>query len=74
MEQEYLDGQKRIDTMMEIERLKDLKVQQQRKQIRQEATLKGGQVLVQQIMERELERQRYKEMLEREKEQMKLQI
>lgn len=68
MEQEYLEGQKRLDTMMEIERLKDLQVQYQRKIVRQEASLKGGQVLVNQIMERELERQRQQEVLEREKE------
>lgn len=68
MEQEYLEGQKRLDTMMEIERLKDLQVQYQRKIVRQEASLQGGQVLVNQIMERELERQRQQEVLEREKE------
>ena len=35
LEQEYLEGQKRLEVMMEIERLKDLREQRQRVELRE---------------------------------------
>lgn len=46
MEREYIDGQRKLDLTMEVERLKDLQVQAERKRVRQEATYKGGKVIV----------------------------
>lgn len=71
MEREYIDNQRKLDLTMEIERLKDLQVQAERKRVRKEAAIKGGQVIVDQIVEKDHERQRQKEALEREKEQMR---
>ena len=37
LEQEWIEEQKRLDLMMEIERLKNLKMQEEREQARKEA-------------------------------------
>ena len=70
LEEEWHQYQNKMNTIMEIERLKDLQAQEKRKQVRAEAALKGGQVLVQQILDREEARLRHREILEMEKEQM----
>ena len=46
LEQEYLDEQKKLDIMMEIERLKSLKEHEEREQRRKEATRRGATVIV----------------------------
>ena len=70
LEQEWVDEQKKLDLMMEIERLKSLQEQDEREQRRKEALKRGQQVIVDQIKERELERLRQEEILEKEKIQM----
>ena len=56
LEKEWLDEQRKLDLMMEIERLKSLKVQEEREHVRQDARRKGAMVIVDQIQEREIER------------------
>ncbi len=59
---------------MEIERLKALKVAEEREQVRMQARRKGALVIVDQIQEREIERIKQREMLQKEQEQMARQI
>jgi len=70
LEKEWLQEQKKLDLMMEIERLKSLKVQEEREVVRQEARRKGALVIVDQIQEREIERIKQREQLIKEQEQM----
>ena len=60
--------------MMEIERLKGLKVSEEREHRRNDAQRRGALVIIDQIKEREQERIRQREMLVKEQEQMLRQI
>ena len=53
LEKEYLKEQQKLDLMMEIERLKNLKLQEEREATRKKATYEGARVIVDQIAERE---------------------
>lgn len=46
LEREWVEEQKRLDIMMEIERLKGLKVAEEREIIRQHAQRKGATVII----------------------------
>jgi hypothetical protein len=46
LEQEWCEEQKRLDIMMEIERLKALKVAEEREQVRTHAQRKGALVII----------------------------
>ena len=46
LEQEYIEEQKKLDLMMEIERLKALKVEEEREAVKVEQRIKGKQVIV----------------------------
>ena len=70
LEQEWVEEQKKLDLMMEIERLKALQEQDEREQKRKVALKRGQQVIVDQIKDRELQRLREEEVLEKEKIQM----
>jgi hypothetical protein len=70
LELEWVDEQKRLDLMMEIERLKSLQLQEEREVARKHAQIQGAAVIVDQIRERELERIKVQEMREREMLQM----
>ena len=70
LEGEWVDEQKRLDLMMEIERLKSLKLQEEREVLRKQAQKKGSLVIIDQIKERELDRIKEQEMREREMQQM----
>ena len=70
LEHEWIDEQKRLDLMMEIERLKSLKLQEEREVKRKDAQKQGSLVIIDQIKERELERIKEQEMREREMQQM----
>ncbi|CAI2366155.1 unnamed protein product [Moneuplotes crassus] len=67
LEAEYRDEERRLDLMMEIERLKNLKHQDELEQKRKQALKQGSVVIIDQIKERELERIREQEMREKEK-------
>lgn len=70
LEGEWVDEQRRLDLMMEIERLKSLKLQEEREILRKQAQKKGSLVIIDQIKERELDRIKEQEMREREMQQM----
>ena len=68
LESEWVEEQKRLDIMMEIERLKSLKLQEEREAEKGRAQKQGSMVIIDQIKERELDR--IKEQEHREKEMM----
>jgi hypothetical protein len=74
LEYEWVEEQKKLDLMMEIERLKGLKVAEEREAVRMHARRNGAIVIVDQIQEREIERIKQREMLQKEQEQMARQI
>lgn len=74
LEQDWLEEQKKLDLMMEIERLKDLKKAEEREMLRKDAIKQGSRVIIEQIKERELERIKEMEIREKEKHQLLLQI
>ena len=74
LEYEWVEEQKKLDLMMEIERLKGLKVAEEREHVRMHARRNGAIVIVDQIQEREIERIKQREMLQKEQEQMARQI
>ena len=49
LEKEWLEGQKKLDLMMEIERLKALKQEEEREVLRVEAQRRGAAVIIDQI-------------------------
>jgi hypothetical protein len=53
LETDWLAEQKRLDIMMEIERLKALKAEDERERLRVEAQRRGAAVIIDQIQERE---------------------
>ena len=70
LEQDWVSEQKRLDLMMEIERLKALKAEDERERLRVEAQRRGAAVIIEQIKEREVMRVKEREQLEREQQQM----
>ena len=54
LESDWVNEQKRLDLMMEIERLKGLQVAEQREVARVEAQRRGAAVIIDQIKEREI--------------------
>ena len=70
LETQWVKEQKKLDIMMEIERLKALAEAEERDARRKEAQLRGAQVLVDQIRDRELIRQKQVEVREKEKFQL----
>ena len=74
LEEEWLEEQKRLDIMMEIERLKGIKADREKEEKRAIATKRGAEELINQIRERDLIRQQQDEILEKEKKQMAINI
>ena len=74
LEDEWLEEQKRLDIMMEIERLKGIKADREKEERRAIATKRGAEELINQIRERDLIRQQQDEVLEKEKKQMAINI
>jgi len=70
LEEEWVREQKRLDLMMEIERLKSLQQSEERDNRRAVARKQGAAVIIDQIKEREQERIKQRELLEKEKIQM----
>jgi len=71
---EYKKQEMKMDLMMELERLKELKFQEERERVRKDQQRSGALIIVDQIKERELDRLRAKEVLERERQLMMKQI
>ena len=70
LEQEYVEGQKRLEIMMEIERLKDLREQRSREERRVIARHQGALRIVDQIKERDLDRIKQEEIRQMERAQL----
>mmetsp|Transcript_15678 Transcript_15678/g.42993 ORF Transcript_15678/g.42993 Transcript_15678/m.42993 type:complete len:514 (+) Transcript_15678:255-1796(+) len=70
IEKERQEEERRLDTIMEIERLKALKMYEERERRRAEANRLGSMVIIDQIKERERERARRLEMQDQEREAM----
>ena len=67
LEQEWIEEQKRLDIMMEIERLKQCQEQEVREVRKKEAQKRGAQVIIDQIMERDQQRIAEQELRDKER-------
>ena len=70
LEQEWVEEQKKLDLMMEIERLKVLKEEEERESRKQAARKQGAQVIIDQIKDRTLERMKEQEIRDKERLQL----
>ena len=66
LESHWVEEQKRLDLMMEIERLKGLQAAEEREKLRVQAQRRGAAVIIDQIKDREVQRLKEREQLERE--------
>ena len=66
LEQDWANEQKKLDLMMEIERLKGLQAAEMKEQARVEANRRGATVIIDQIKEREVLRMKEREAIEKE--------
>ena len=69
-EKQWKEEQDRLDLMMEVERLKGLKVCEEQEIKRQQAQKKGAQVIIEQMKDREQDRIRQREATVKENEIM----
>lgn len=67
LEENWVEEQKRLDIMMEIERLKAIKAEYEREERAVDARKRGADVIIDQIRQRQVQRQKEEEILEREK-------
>ena len=74
MEEEYKKKEEKLDLMMELERLKELKFQEDRERSKKIQQREGALIIVDQIKERDLERMRQRENIRKEGIMMKKQI
>ena len=74
MEKMYKRKESKLDLMMELERLKELKFQEDREMKRKKQQREGSLVIIDQIKDRELERLKEKEQIRKEGELMLKQI
>lgn len=70
LEHEWVEEQKKLDLMMEIERLKILKIEEEREAKKAEMRIKGKQVIIDQIQERTLHRMKEQEVRDKERLQL----
>ena len=67
LEEEWINEQKKLDLMMEIERLKVLKEEEEREIRKADARRRGAQVIVDQIQERTIQRMKEQETRDKER-------
>lgn len=67
LEQEWIEEQKKLDLMMEIERLKVLKEEEEREKRKALARKKGAQVIIDQIQDRTVARMKEQEIRDKER-------
>ena len=70
LEAEWIEEQKKLDLMMEIERLKVLKEEEEREAKKVVQRLRGKQVIVDQIQERTIQRMKEQEVRDKERQQL----
>ena len=74
MENLYKQKEQRLDLMMELERLKEIKFKEEREKETKKLNNERKQVIIDQILDNERVRIKKREMIEKEKIQMKLQL
>ncbi len=74
MQNEFKRHENKMDILMELERLKELQFQEEREKIKKDQQKSGALIIVDQIKDRELDRIRAKEILEKERQMMMKQI
>lgn len=74
MKKEYIDQNRKMAEMMELDRLKELQFHEEQKAIKKEQFKLGAVVIIDQIKDKEIERIRQKEHQERERQMMLRQI
>ena len=74
MEQNYKKKEEKLDTMMELERLKELKNQQDKERVKQNQRREGCMVIIEQMKKKELEKIKYQEQLEKEKKEILIKL
>ena len=67
LEAEWIEEQKKLDLMMEIERLKVLQEEEERDIRKAQARKQGAQVIIDQIQERTIQRMKEQELRDKEK-------
>ena len=70
MEQNFKRKEEKLDTMMELERLKELKYQQDQEEIRHKQRREGCLVIIDQMKKKELEKIKYKEQVDKEQKEI----
>ena len=74
MEKVFKKKEDKLDTMMELERLKELKLQQDRELYRKIQNKNGCLIVIDQIKDKDRERMKQQELIDREQKMMLLQI
>ena len=74
MEQMYKKKEEKLDTMMELERLKELKQQQERENNRKKLQRDGCLIIIDQIKQKEYEKIKKREIVEKEKQMILRQL
>ena len=67
LESEWIEEQKKLDLMMEIERLKVLQEEEEREVRKHEARKQGAKVIIDQIQDRTLQRMKEQEVRDKER-------
>lgn len=67
LETEFVQNQRRLDSILELERLKELQLQNERRYLRKQALLANRAAVVEQIAEKDIQKQKEKQLLELEK-------
>ena len=74
MENLYKRKEQRMDLMMEMERLKEIKFKEEKEKESKKLYSQGQKIIIEQILDNERERLKKREQIEKEKHQMKLQL
>ena len=74
MENLYKRKEQRMDLMMEMERLKEIKFKEEQEKESKKLYSQGQKIIIEQILDNERERLKKREQIEKEKHQMKLQL
>ena len=74
MENMYKKKEQRLDLMMEMERLKEIKFKEEQEKELKNLYSHGQKIIIEQILDNERERLKKREQIEKEKHQMKLQL
>ena len=67
MEGMYINKEKRLDEMMELERLKEIKFIEEREKFNKDNKIKSQKAVIEQIYDNDFERNKKREEIEREK-------